>query len=331
MLSYDNARGVLQARAARWCARWSRSGRAGRGRRRCRRRGLTPWPPSPPCSRAARAIARASAHPARGRAPAWSRAARRPRSTALLDAPAGRRDRPGADHGRAPGRPGRSPQPLPRHPGRRLRAVPSRRRRAAGRAASAHARRGASRSRGWTTRWWASSCSRARSPRPAASALADAPRLLRLTEPLQRQAWDILVARCGAAGAHAALARRLGVSREHLSRQFGAGGAPNLKRVIDLDPRRVRRPAAAEPRLPDRRGRPRCCTSPRRATSRGTAGGSPRGPVGAGRPGAAGRARAPSPGATPGAACSGGRRAARSCRAPRHCDYFHKLDCDRTF
>jgi AraC-like DNA-binding protein len=24
------------------------------------------------------------------------------------------------------------------------------------------------------------------------------------------------------------------VSREHLSRQFGAGGAPNLKRVIDL-------------------------------------------------------------------------------------------------
>ena len=30
------------------------------------------------------------------------------------------------------------------------------------------------------------------------------------------------------------LAKRLQVSREHLSRQFGAGGAPNLKRVIDL-------------------------------------------------------------------------------------------------
>ena len=30
------------------------------------------------------------------------------------------------------------------------------------------------------------------------------------------------------------LARRLAVSREHLSRQFGAGGAPTLKRVIDL-------------------------------------------------------------------------------------------------
>jgi AraC-like DNA-binding protein len=30
------------------------------------------------------------------------------------------------------------------------------------------------------------------------------------------------------------LAKRLRISREHLSRQFGAGGAPNLKRVIDL-------------------------------------------------------------------------------------------------
>jgi transcriptional regulator GlxA family with amidase domain len=30
------------------------------------------------------------------------------------------------------------------------------------------------------------------------------------------------------------LAKLLKVSREHLSRQFGAGGAPNLKRVIDL-------------------------------------------------------------------------------------------------
>lgn len=30
------------------------------------------------------------------------------------------------------------------------------------------------------------------------------------------------------------LAESLGVSREHLSRQFGAGGAPNLKRVIDF-------------------------------------------------------------------------------------------------
>ena len=30
------------------------------------------------------------------------------------------------------------------------------------------------------------------------------------------------------------MAQALGVSREYLSRQFAAGGAPNLKRVIDL-------------------------------------------------------------------------------------------------
>jgi AraC-like DNA-binding protein len=65
-------------------------------------------------------------------------------------------------------------------------------------------------------------------------ALADGPRLLRLTEPLQRQAWDILVRDVERPVRTLALARELGVSREHLSRQFGAGGAPNLKRVIDL-------------------------------------------------------------------------------------------------
>jgi AraC-like DNA-binding protein len=65
-------------------------------------------------------------------------------------------------------------------------------------------------------------------------ALADAPRLLRLTEPLQRAAWDVLVAEVEQPIRTTALAKRLRVSREHLSRQFGAGGAPNLKRVIDL-------------------------------------------------------------------------------------------------
>ena len=64
--------------------------------------------------------------------------------------------------------------------------------------------------------------------------LANAPRLLRLTEPLQRAAWDLLLATPGNPPTTATVARRLGVSREHLSRQFGAGGAPNLKRVIDL-------------------------------------------------------------------------------------------------
>ena len=65
-------------------------------------------------------------------------------------------------------------------------------------------------------------------------ALAGAPRLLRLTEPLQQEAWAALVADVERPVRTNELARRLGVSREHLSRQFGAGGAPNLKRVIDL-------------------------------------------------------------------------------------------------
>lgn len=66
------------------------------------------------------------------------------------------------------------------------------------------------------------------------AALADAPRLLRLTEPLQRRAWDLMVALAGRPARTASVARSLGISREHLSRQFGAGGAPNLKRVADL-------------------------------------------------------------------------------------------------
>jgi AraC-like DNA-binding protein len=65
-------------------------------------------------------------------------------------------------------------------------------------------------------------------------ALAQAPRLLRLTEPLQQAAWHLLLAEVERPMRTAALAKRLRVSREHLSRQFGAGGAPNIKRVIDL-------------------------------------------------------------------------------------------------
>jgi AraC-like DNA-binding protein len=66
------------------------------------------------------------------------------------------------------------------------------------------------------------------------TALADAPRLLRLTEPLQQAAWNVLVTEVECPIRTSVLAKRLGVSREHLSRQFGAGGAPNIKRVIDL-------------------------------------------------------------------------------------------------
>jgi AraC-like DNA-binding protein len=65
-------------------------------------------------------------------------------------------------------------------------------------------------------------------------ALADAPGLLRLTEPLQQETWRVLLGEVERPVRTTALARRLRVSREHLSRQFGAGGAPNLKRVIDL-------------------------------------------------------------------------------------------------
>jgi AraC-like DNA-binding protein len=65
-------------------------------------------------------------------------------------------------------------------------------------------------------------------------ALSDAPRMLRLTEPLQRAAWNVLLGEVERPLRTTVLARRLAVSREHLSRQFGAGGAPNLKRVIDL-------------------------------------------------------------------------------------------------
>jgi AraC-like DNA-binding protein len=65
-------------------------------------------------------------------------------------------------------------------------------------------------------------------------ALAEAPRVLRLTERIQRAAWDLLLGEVERPTRTSVLAKRLRVSREHLSRQFAAGGAPNLKRVIDL-------------------------------------------------------------------------------------------------
>ncbi|HLG04855.1 MAG TPA: AraC family transcriptional regulator [Gemmatimonadales bacterium] len=66
------------------------------------------------------------------------------------------------------------------------------------------------------------------------ASLAELPRLLRLTERLQLRAWDRLASGPGRPPRTGALARALGVSREHLSRQFGAGGAPTLKGVSDL-------------------------------------------------------------------------------------------------
>ena len=75
-----------------------------------------------------------------------------------------------------------------------------------------------------------------------ALALAEPPAALGLTTELQRLTWIHLVATAGRAVRTEALAQAVGVSREHLSRTFAAGTAPNLKRVIDL----VRLVAAAE-------------------------------------------------------------------------------------
>lgn len=65
-------------------------------------------------------------------------------------------------------------------------------------------------------------------------ALTDAPKLLRLTDRLQLAAWDEVLRRVGMPTRTAQVAQALKVTREHLSREFAAGGAPNLKRVIDL-------------------------------------------------------------------------------------------------
>jgi AraC-like DNA-binding protein len=73
-------------------------------------------------------------------------------------------------------------------------------------------------------------------------ALADPPHALGLTTPLQRSAWEVIIAHSGRPVTTKELAKAVGLSREHLSRNFARPGAPNLKRVIDL----VRLVAAAE-------------------------------------------------------------------------------------
>jgi AraC-like DNA-binding protein len=66
--------------------------------------------------------------------------------------------------------------------------------------------------------------------------------LLGLDMPLQQNAWRFIVLHAGRPVRTSTLAQALHVTREHLSRSFAAGGAPNLKRIIDL----VRIVAAAE-------------------------------------------------------------------------------------
>ena len=75
-----------------------------------------------------------------------------------------------------------------------------------------------------------------------AEALRVPPAGLALSSVVQLKAWEYVVAHAGRRVRTMALAQRVGVTREHLSRTFAADGAPNLKRVIDL----VRLLAAAE-------------------------------------------------------------------------------------
>ena len=73
-------------------------------------------------------------------------------------------------------------------------------------------------------------------------ALLDPPHALALSTPLQRATWEVIVSQAGRPVTTSQLAKAVGLSREHLSRNFARPGAPNLKRVIDL----VRLVAAAE-------------------------------------------------------------------------------------
>ncbi|MEX2109698.1 MAG: helix-turn-helix domain-containing protein [Gemmatimonadaceae bacterium] len=73
-------------------------------------------------------------------------------------------------------------------------------------------------------------------------ALSDPPQALGLSTPLQRATWQAIVSQAGRPVTTTELAKAVGLSREHLSRNFARPGAPNLKRVIDL----VRLVAAAE-------------------------------------------------------------------------------------
>ena len=75
-----------------------------------------------------------------------------------------------------------------------------------------------------------------------AHALRTPPEALALNADVQRRAWEYIVAHAGRRVRTVHLAKRLGVTREHLSRTFAADNAPNLKRIIDL----VRLLAAAE-------------------------------------------------------------------------------------
>ena len=75
-----------------------------------------------------------------------------------------------------------------------------------------------------------------------ASTLDTPPESLCLASRLHLSTWRFILARGGRPIRTTTLAAALGLTREHLSRSFGTGGAPTLKRLIDL----VRLLSAAE-------------------------------------------------------------------------------------
>jgi AraC-like DNA-binding protein len=67
-----------------------------------------------------------------------------------------------------------------------------------------------------------------------ADALMTPPPALGLSTPMQMATWRAMLPYAGRPMRTSELAKSVGVTREHLSRHFSQGGAPNLKRVIDL-------------------------------------------------------------------------------------------------
>ena len=150
--------------------------------------------------------------------------------------------------GAAPGA-RRAARPAARRSGRGVRAVPPGRRRAAPRLPQARGGvgrgRGSGRSRSWAT--WSLRVSLTAERRRA---LADAPRMLRLTEPLQRAAWNLLLGRRGAPDPHhrpgSAAPGEPGASLPPVRRRWRAESQAGDR----PDPDRLRRPAAGQSGLP---------------------------------------------------------------------------------
>ena len=182
-LSYDNARGVLK-RAGEMVRTLVAVG-AGRSRPPAERpgTGLTVAAIAA-AAREPRRPARAAAHAAQGR-PRSRDLPHAGRAAPAARAPAGRRGRPRARRRRGCPSSPRSRRAFPGFPVVAYGAVPSRRRRAAARLPAPRGGRRGGRGRRRSDRGRHGRCA-ARSRAERRRALADAPRMLRLTEPLQQ-------------------------------------------------------------------------------------------------------------------------------------------------